>query len=143
MDGFPNPDCALLADPHLPLIEGVRCLLEATFESVFIVANATALRAGIQRLQPAVVVLDLAFAEGSLREVIAGLKSASSGTRLIALTTHEEPAVAEAALAAGLDGVVLKRCIARDLLSAVDAVLDRTVFVTKELTGKYVDEPGI
>ena len=43
--------------------------------------------------------------------------------KVLLLTVHDEPTVASAALAAGADGVVLTRAIARDLLEAVDTVL--------------------
>ena len=36
---------------------------------------------------------------------------------------HDERTVAQAALAAGADAVVLKRCLGTDLMPAVDAVL--------------------
>jgi DNA-binding NarL/FixJ family response regulator len=49
------------------------------------------------------------------------------------LSVHDEPTVAEAALLAGADAVVLKRSLATDLMPAVDALL----------AGKRYLSPGI
>ena len=134
MDGSPESRCAVLADPHIQVIEQMRDLLESTFAAVFVVANDLALEEGTRRMQPALAVLDLAVARGDLEGLARRLRRASVQTRIIALTVHEAPAVAAAALAAGLHGVVLKRFVLRDLLLAVDATLRDQVFVTPELT---------
>ena len=42
---------------------------------------------------------------------------------MLLLSVHDEPSVLRSAVAAGADGIVLKRAIATDLLPAVDAVL--------------------
>ena len=42
---------------------------------------------------------------------------------MLVLSVHDERTVADATLAAGADAVVLKRCLATDLMPAVDAVL--------------------
>lgn len=134
MDGSPLSPCAFLADPHIQVIEQVRDLLESAFAAVFVVANDLALEEGARRMQPTLAVLDLAIARGDLDGLAQRLRRASAGTRLVALTVHEAPAVATAALGAGLQGVVLKRLVLRDLLLAVDAALRDEVFVTPELT---------
>jgi DNA-binding NarL/FixJ family response regulator len=46
------------------------------------------------------------------------------------LSVHDQPNVARQALAAGAQGVVLKRSIGNDLLTAVSAVLDGEEFVS-------------
>lgn len=143
MVGHPNTRCALLADPHYPLIERLHNLLETHFDSVFVVADANSLLEGMQRLQPAVVILDLAIARGRLGDLVVRMKGAAPHTALIVLTVHEAPAVAEAALAVGLDGVVLKRLVARDLLPAVDTVLGHNVFVSAELACSPAGKPEI
>jgi DNA-binding NarL/FixJ family response regulator len=42
---------------------------------------------------------------------------------VLLLSVHDERTVAEGALAAGADAVVLKRCLATELMPAIDAVL--------------------
>jgi DNA-binding NarL/FixJ family response regulator len=125
----------------MQVIERVRDLLESVFNVVFVVANAAALQEGTTHMQPSLAVLDLSIARGELGELVGRLKQASPGTRLIALTVYELPAVAAAALAAGLHGVVLKRFAARDLLHAVDAVQRGDTFVTPELAVHRAHRP--
>ena len=110
-------NCVLLADRHHELSEGVRGLLGTMFAGVFTVADEASLLEGAARIQPTLVVVDLSLAGGDiveLAEVPSG--SARPQRRCCCSRVHDEPTVASAALAAGADGVVLKRAIATDLL---------------------------
>jgi hypothetical protein len=54
--------CALLANRNTRYLEGVRGLLETAFDTIFTVADAGSLVEGTDRLQPTVIVVDLAVA---------------------------------------------------------------------------------
>ena len=125
--------CALLADEHTRYIEGVRGLLETEFDTIFTVADPGSLMEGTDRLQPAVIVVDLPLAKGDLTGLIRQLRRSSPVSKFIALTVHTEPAVVDAMLSAGAHAVVLKHFIARDLLAAVDVVLQGDRFVTPDV----------
>ncbi len=125
--------CALLADEHTSYIEGVRGLLETEFDTIFTVADPGSLMEGTDRLQPTVIVVDLSLAKGDFAVLIRQLRGSSPASKIIALTVHIEPAVADAMLSAGAHGVVLKHFIARDLLAAVDAALEGDRFVTPDV----------
>ena len=125
--------CALLADEHTRYIEGVRGLLETEFDTIFTVADPGSLMEGTDRLQPAVIVVDLPLAKGDFTGLIRQLRRSSPLSKIIALTVHTEPAVVDAMLSAGAHGVVLKHFIARDLLAAVDVVLEGDRFVTPDV----------
>lgn len=56
--------CVLLADRHHSLSEGVRGLLESVFDTVFIVGDEVSLLEGASRLQPRIVIADLALTPG-------------------------------------------------------------------------------
>ena len=116
-------NCVLLADRHHGLRDSVRGLLEAEFDTVFMVATEAALLDGAERLQPAVVAFDLSMSHGDLSGLIARVSAGAPGAKLLLLSVHDERTVAEGALAAGADAVVLKRCLGTDLLPAVSAVL--------------------
>jgi DNA-binding NarL/FixJ family response regulator len=116
-------NCVLLADRHHALSEGVRALLGTTFAGVFTVADEASLMEGAARIRPTVVVVDLSLAGGDIVAFLSALRRQAPGAKVLLLSVHDEPTVASAALAAGADGVVLKRAIATDLLEAVDAVL--------------------
>jgi DNA-binding NarL/FixJ family response regulator len=99
-------------------------LLETVFDTTFTVADADSLIQGTDRLQPTMIVLDLAVAEGEFAGLIRQLRKSSVASKVIALTVHNDPAVVDALLSAGADGVVLKHMIAGDLMVAIDKTLE-------------------
>jgi len=114
--------CVLLADRHHGLTEGVRGLLETTFGTVVMVADEASLIDGAGRLQPDVVVVDLSLAQVAGLDWLRTLRQRCPDLKVIVLSVHDEQSVRKAAMEAGADAFVLKRAIATDLLSAVDAV---------------------
>jgi two-component system secretion response regulator SsrB len=115
--------CVLLAERHHGLSEGVRGLLETMFEVVVMVADQPSLFESAERLAPALVVVDLSLARGQDRGWLGRLRARCPDTRVIVLSIHDEPSVQREAVKAGVEGFVLKRAIATDLLPAVEAVL--------------------
>ena len=114
--------CVLLADRHHGLTEGVRGLLETAFGTVVMVADEASLIDGAGRLQPDVVVVDLSLAQVAGLDWLQTLRQRCPDLKVIVLSVHDEQSVRKAAMEAGADAFVLKRAIATDLLSAVDAV---------------------
>jgi DNA-binding NarL/FixJ family response regulator len=112
----------LLADRHHGLRDSVRGLLEMAFDSVIMVANEASLLEGVDRLKPAMVIVDLSLAGGSVSDLLAGVRERAPGSKIVMLTVHDEPTVAETVLSVGADAVVLKRDLPTDLLFAVDAL---------------------
>jgi DNA-binding NarL/FixJ family response regulator len=122
--------CVLLADRHHGLSEGVRGLLDTVFGTVFMVAGESSLIDGASRLRPAVVVVDLSIAGGDALGLLRRLRASAPDAKVLLLSVHDEPTVAESAISAGADGVVLKRSIATDLLPAVEAVLAKQRYLS-------------
>jgi len=122
--------CVLLADKHHGLIEGVRGLLETAFGTVFMVGDEASLVDGVDRLEPSVIVVDLALAGGNWLQVLRTLRERSPTSKVIVLSLYDEFSVVRAALGAGADGFVLKRKIGTDMLDAIDAVLDDRSYVS-------------
>lgn len=113
----------LVGQPHQRLSEGLRGWLQASFSEVFMVADRPSLIEGAHRLQPALMVVDLALAEGRLEALLAELRSHAPHSRTLLLSDYDDARVDAAALAAGAAGVVHKSSLAADLQAAVDAVL--------------------
>ncbi len=115
--------CVLLGERHHTLSDGVRGLLETTFSAVFMVADVASLAEGAARIQPLVIVVDVALACGDLPSLLKTLRDSAPAAKVLLLSVHDEPTIAATAFAAGADGLVVKRAIATDLLPAVDAIL--------------------
>lgn len=115
--------CVLIVDRHHGLFEGIRGLLETTFDKVFLVTDKVSLLEGAARLQPAVIVVDIFYAAGDLPDLMRVLRQHAPATKLLILSVHDESSVVTAARAAGADGLVSKRAISRDLMPAIDALL--------------------
>lgn len=126
--------CVLLADRHHGLRDGVRGLLEMAFETVFMVADEASLMEGAGRLKPAVVVLDLSLSAGDLPGLLGRIGTRAPDAKVLLLSVHDERTVAESALAAGADAVVLKRSLATDLMRAVDALLAGQRYLSPEIS---------
>ena len=118
---MPEPplSCVLLADRHHGLTEGVRKLLETEFGTVMMVADTASLLEGAGRLQPDVAVVDLSLARDGGLGWLGDVRKRCPGVKVVVLSVHDEQAVRRAAMKAGADAFVLKRHLARDLLSAV------------------------
>ena len=117
--------CVLLADRHHGLTEIVRGLLATAFGSVVMVADEASLIEAARRLLPDVAIVDLSLARDSGLNWLRALRQSSSDLKVIVLSVHDEQSVREAVMREGADAFVLKRAIATDLLSTVDAVRRR------------------
>ena len=126
-EGF---SCVLLADRHHGLSEGIRGLLETTFQVVVMVADERSLIEGAKRLHPALAVVDLSLARADSLNWISRLRGGDVDTKVLLLSVHDEPNVCRSAMAAGVNGFVLKRDIAAELISAVTAILDGRRYIS-------------
>ena len=115
--------CVLLAEQHHALMEGIRSLLQTVFQKVFLVSDADSLVEGAVKLQPDLIVADLALAAGNLPALVRRLRECAPQSKLIMISMHEHYVVARSVSATGADGLVAKRSIGTELLPAVEAVL--------------------
>jgi len=76
-----------------------------------------------------VAVIDVATLSAGLVETIERIRRQSRRTRLLVLTTHDDPVHLYGALAAGATGYVLKPTADQELLSAIHAVHRGRTFV--------------
>jgi len=123
----------ILADTHHPMLEGIRGLLETMFEAVVMVADDTSLFDTAARLDADLIVVDLSLPVSRDVNIVARLKERFPECKLIVLSVHEEPIAVEKVMAAGAEGLVLKRSAATDLIPAVRAVLRGRKYVSPHL----------
>ena len=124
----------LLADDESAVLDRVRRLLESQFQVVETVSDGQALLAAADRLKPDVILADISMPVLNGFEAARRLKAAAPSTRIIFLTVHEEPAVVTEALEIGVNGYVIKRAAAQDLVVAIREVLEGRCFVSPALS---------
>jgi two-component system response regulator NreC len=114
----------LLADDHAMVRQGFRLILssQADMEIVGEAGNGREAVEMAEKLQPDIIVMDVAMPElngiEATRKITAGLPR----TRILALSMHKDSVYVREILRAGARGYLLKDSIDSDLLSAVRAV---------------------
>jgi len=124
----------LLADDESAMLERVRRLLESEFRVVGTAPDGEALLAAAERLKPDLILADISMPVLNGFEAARRLRSSAPATRIIFLTVQEEPEVVWEALRIGVQGYVIKRSAAQDLLAAIRAVLQGGSFVSPEVS---------
>ena len=125
----------LVVDDHAVVREGVRATL-ATDPALIVVGEAVdGDAAWVQgaALQPDVVIMDLVMPGLNGSEATRRLLTVSPGSKVIALTIHEEPSYVREALRAGVRGYVLKRTMLPHLLRAIHIVIKGGIFLDAQL----------
>ena len=115
----------LIVDDHALLREGLQSLLSAQ-PGMKVVGTAEDAEEGVEkisRLQPDVVLTDLAMPETGNVDAIRRIRDAHPDIRIVALTFHKEDGYIHAALQAGADGYVLKDDSRDELVLAIRSVL--------------------
>jgi DNA-binding NarL/FixJ family response regulator len=70
-------------------------------------------------LRPDVIVLDVSLPDMSGVDLTRALQKTLRGTRIVVITAHEEPEIAQACLTAGATAVVPKSRLLTDLIPAI------------------------
>ena len=120
----------LVADDHPIVAEGLRSLLEPTFEVVAIVQNGRELVVAAKKLNPDVIVVDISMPLLNGIDAVSQIRNAGIQAKIIFLTMHTETNYARRALAEGASGYVLKHSASSELLFAIQQALAGRTFVT-------------
>jgi DNA-binding NarL/FixJ family response regulator len=124
----------LLADDHHPLLNRVISLLKPQFEVIGSVSDGRALVREAQRLQPDVIVLDIAMPILTGIEAARELYDAGSKAKLVFLTVHQGNAFIRECFAKGGLGYVTKSRMMTDLIPAINEALSNRHFVSPAIT---------
>jgi DNA-binding NarL/FixJ family response regulator len=120
----------LLADDHQMMADALKGVLEPRCEVVGTVNDGRALMEAASKLQPDIIVLDIAMPKLNGLDAARHLKSSMYKGKLIFLTMHEDPDLVGEAFRAGGSGFLLKHAAAFELTDAVEKVLKGGTYVT-------------
>jgi DNA-binding NarL/FixJ family response regulator len=129
---MPRPT-VLLADDHAVVAEGLASLLREEFSVVGRVTDGAQLLEAARRLEPDVIVSDLAMPGMSGLDVLRRLKADGVRSKVIMLTMHAETELAAQALRAGAAGFVVKHAAGTELVAAIRSALRGKTYVTPAL----------
>jgi DNA-binding NarL/FixJ family response regulator len=130
----------LVADDHSLVAAGLRSMLEPTYDVVGVVDNGRAVVQAARRLNPDVILLDISMPELNGIEAARQLRKCVPSARLIFVTMHTDATVVAEALRAGCSGYVVKRSAPKELVTAIEEVLQGRTYLTPYVTKDLVDE---
>ena len=128
----------LMADDHLMLLDAFKALLEADFDIVGMVTDGRSLLDEFSRLNPDVVLLDIAMPLLNGLDAGRQLKARRRSVKLIYLTMNPDPDLAGEALRLGASGYVLKSSAAQELKQAIQEALRGRSYITPLITRDVV-----
>lgn len=134
----------LLVDDHVVLRSALRLLIDREPDAL-VVAEATdsiQAMASVLASKPDVAVIDLSIPGSGGIKLIEQIRSKVPETRIVVLTTHDDPIYLRAALAAGALAYVVKTAADSELLEAIRAVAAGRAFVSLSLRNDNVDASG-
>jgi two-component system response regulator NreC len=132
----------LLADDHALVRQGFRMILEAQ-PDMQIVGQAGNGREAVElaeKLQPDVVVMDVAMPDLNGIEATRRMASSAPRTRVLALSMHKDSVYVREILRAGARGYLLKDSGDADLLAAVRAVAKGEGFISPAVSDSVLTD---
>jgi DNA-binding NarL/FixJ family response regulator len=128
----------LMADDHQMLLDAFKVMLEPDFDVVGTVTDGRAVLQEFARLDPDIVVLDVAMPLLNGLDAARQLKARRRSVKLIFLTMNPDPDLAGEALRLGASGYVLKSSAARELKQAIEEALSGRSYITPLITRDVV-----
>jgi DNA-binding NarL/FixJ family response regulator len=132
----------LLADDHAVVRDGLRALLEHSgdFEIVGVAGNGREALVEAQRLQPDVVVMDIAMPELDGIESTRRILEKCAGTKVLVLSMYLSSEHLHRAMHAGARGYVLKESAGDEVVDAVRAVQAGKRYLSHKISETMIDD---
>jgi DNA-binding NarL/FixJ family response regulator len=125
----------LIADDHEIVRRGLRTVLE-TRQGWVVVAEASDGREALQKAEevnPHVTILDISMPSMNGLEAARQIQKRVPETKILILSVHDSDPLIHRVLESGARGYLLKSDAARDLVTAVDALLCNKTFYTRRV----------
>jgi DNA-binding NarL/FixJ family response regulator len=120
----------LVADDHKMMAGALKGVLEPRFDVVDIVCDGRALVEAASRLQPEVVVVDIAMPQLNGLDAGRQIKRKMPNVKLVFMTMNEDPDLVGEAFRAGGSAFLLKQGAVFELTEAIDKVVKGGSYVT-------------
>jgi len=131
----------LLADDHTVVRQGLRALLEAE-EDFNVVGEAENGRQAVQmakRLQPDVVVMDIAMPSLNGLEATRQVSKESPKSKVLILSSHSDDEYVQQLTDAGATGYLIKQTAAQDLVSAIREAKKGNAFFSPAVSKRLLE----
>jgi DNA-binding NarL/FixJ family response regulator len=123
----------ILADNHVNVLGAIRNLLETEAETVLMVSDEASLWHALENFKPDVVVSDLSLLFSGGTNVARALKNKYPSVKVIILSLYDDPFVLNEVMATGVEGIVLKRRAAIDLIPAMREIRQGQTYVSRDI----------
>ena len=121
----------LIADDFGPFRRLVRGkLLKNGFQVIAEAPNGQVAVERAAEMQPSLVLLDVSMPTMNGIDAATQIRSVAAEAKIVFLSQHTDPEFVEAALGSGAVGYVYKSALSRDLIPAIEAVLESKRFVS-------------
>jgi DNA-binding NarL/FixJ family response regulator len=132
----------ILADDHAVVRDGLRMVIDAQ-PDMQVVGEAGTGQAAVQQaqaLQPDVVVMDISMPDSSGLVATQQLRRSSPGSKVLALSMHDEVSYVRMLLEAGATGYVVKHSGTATLVAAIRMVAEGRMYVDPAVAGRIVSD---
>jgi two-component system response regulator NreC len=137
---MPKKSRLLIVEDHTILREGLRALLsaESNWEVVGQAADGREAIHAVRMLKPDLIIMDLSMPKMNGMEAIKEIKSRHPHVKILTLTVHKSDQHIRSALRAGADGYVLKDVTHKELVLAIQSLLDGKSFLSPGVSHRVI-----
>jgi DNA-binding NarL/FixJ family response regulator len=132
----------LLADDHRIVAAGLEALLSPDYELVGRAGDGRSLLELARSLAPDFIVADISMPGLNGIDALQAMRREGLDIPVVFLTMHTEAAYARRALEAGAAGYVLKHAAPQELLQALQAAAQGSVYISREIAPEVLGGAG-
>lgn len=132
----------IVADDHHLVRQGIRALLERA-DDIEVVGEAADGQEAIelvQRLNPDVLVVDIAMPRLDGTQATERVRALGAATQVVILSMHSDETLVRQTLRSGARGYLLKRSVTEELLLAVRAAVRGEIYLSPAISVSLLDE---
>jgi two-component system, NarL family, invasion response regulator UvrY len=131
-----------IVDDH-KLIRQMWATMLATNSAIEIIGESGAMNEAVEMIRvkrPDIVLLDINLAEGSGLDAVPLIRKFSPGTRIIAVSMHNEPAYVKKMMKLGAKAYVTKNSSHEEMFKAIEEVMAGRIYLCAEVTDILADK---